>query len=169
MKCVAERDSILKRTALIAILAFLVWILWLASYRAAQNDNWGVGNEPQRNPEQRSVVNPEKCQIDALNQALKQAIVKELRSIWKRYSRSMLLVARERFELSSAGPEPAMLDHYTRRKDAFPPPGFPGQSRVHYQISLIKLSSELLFTIRNQSGSFEVSFKKGLQSWYLRI
>ena len=83
MKCVVEHDSILnrKKRPLIAILAFLVWVLWLASYRAAQNDNRGVGNEPQRNPEQRSVVDPEKCLIDAVNQASKQAMVQELRSI----------------------------------------------------------------------------------------
>ena len=35
------------------------------------------------------------------------------------------VVARERFELSSAGPEPAMLGHYIRREEILhPPPGF---------------------------------------------
>ncbi len=39
----------------------------------------------------------------------------------------VMMVARERFELSSAGPKPAMLVHYSRRKCVyFPPPGCSG-------------------------------------------
>ena len=34
-------------------------------------------------------------------------------------TQTLSLVARRRFELLSAGPEPAMLDHYIRRKENF--------------------------------------------------
>ena len=34
---------------------------------------------------------------------------------------NVFLVARERFELSSAGPEPAMLGHYSRREERYLP------------------------------------------------
>ena len=33
--------------------------------------------------------------------------------------RARMMVARERFELSSAGPKPAMLDHYTTGLQSF--------------------------------------------------
>ena len=37
--------------------------------------------------------------------------------------RILKMVARERFELSSAGPKPAMLVHYNRRKGVLPSTG----------------------------------------------
>jgi len=56
-----------------------------------------------------------------------------------------------------------MLDHYTRRKDAFPPPGFPGYLRVHGGISLIKLVVRYWCAIKAVPCRFEVAFISGLQ------
>ena len=59
----------------------------------------------------RTVIDMEQRQIGVLNLALKEAIIKELQEKTpKRYIEQHKVVARERFELSSAGPEPAILD-----------------------------------------------------------
>ncbi len=57
----------------------------------------------------------ENQQLTPLTPALPQKMLKELRENQPENSTSSRLgkIARERFELSSAGPKPAMLDHYT--------------------------------------------------------
>ena len=58
------------------------------------------------------------------------------------------MVARERFELSSAGPEPAMLGHYSRREEChlpstgLPHPGYLEKRFVPPNKSLIQPTGE---------------------------
>jgi hypothetical protein len=57
----------------------------------------------------------EQTQITQLTAALKQQMVKEIFESQgqNRINSCLGEVARERFELSSSGPKPDMLDHYT--------------------------------------------------------
>jgi hypothetical protein len=48
-----------------------------------------------------------------------------------------LMVARERFELSSAGPKPAMLVHYIRRKDSLPSTGLLRATQINHMFAAI--------------------------------